>query len=45
MKNATDKDEVWQIAAVHVKTTHGIPTIPPDLAEKVSAATHRPVSP
>lgn len=40
VKNATNKDEVLQIAAVHAKTTHGIQSVPPDLAEKISAAIH-----
>ncbi len=40
VKNGTSKDEVMQIAAIHAKTAHGMATIPPDLAAKVTAAIH-----
>ena len=40
VKNATNKDEAMQIAAVHAKVAHGIQSIPADLAAKVSAAIH-----
>ncbi|HTS33669.1 MAG TPA: DUF1059 domain-containing protein [Thermoplasmata archaeon] len=34
-----------EIAAVHAKAIHGMATIPPDVAAKVSAAIHRVVRP
>ena len=37
-KNATSKDEALQLAATHARVTHGMATIPPDLAAKVNAA-------
>ncbi len=37
-KDATSKDEAMQLAATHAKVAHGIATIPPDLAAKVTAA-------
>lgn len=37
-KNATSRDEALQLAATHAKIAHGIMTIPPNLATKVSAA-------
>jgi predicted small metal-binding protein len=40
VKNATTREEAMQIAAVHAKATHGMATIPPDVAAKVSAAIH-----
>lgn len=38
VKNGSNKDEVAQIAAVHARVAHGMQTIPPDVASKVSAA-------
>lgn len=38
VKNASSKDEVMQIAAVHAKVAHNMQTIPPDVAQKVSSA-------
>ncbi len=35
---ASSKDEVMQIAAAHAKHAHGMATVPPDVATKVSAA-------
>ena len=35
---ASSKDEVMQIAAIHAKQAHNMETIPPDVAQKVSAA-------
>ena len=40
VKGASSKDEVMQIVSVHAKTTHNMQTIPPDVAQKVSSATH-----
>ena len=34
----SSKDEVMQIAAVHAKASHGMDSIPADVAAKVSAA-------
>ena len=38
VNGASSKDEVMQIAAVHAKQAHKMETIPPDVAQKVSAA-------
>ena len=40
VKNSTSTDETLQIAAIHAKVAHGISSIPPDLAAKVSGAIH-----
>ncbi len=40
IKNGTHKDEVMQMAAIHAKNAHGMATISPDMAAKVSAAIH-----
>jgi predicted small metal-binding protein len=40
VKGAATRDEVMQIAAVHAKMVHGMATIPPEVATKVSAAIH-----
>ena len=40
VKDATNKDEVMQIVAVHAKVGHGMESVPADLAAKVSAAIH-----
>jgi predicted small metal-binding protein len=37
-KDASSKDEAMQLAATHARVTHGMQTIPPDLAAKVNAA-------
>jgi predicted small metal-binding protein len=38
VKGATSRDEVMQIASVHAKQAHKMETIPPEVAQKVSAA-------
>lgn len=35
VKGASSRDEVTQLAAVHAKLTHGMQSIPPDVAQKV----------
>ncbi|MGI0133211.1 MAG: DUF1059 domain-containing protein [Thermoplasmata archaeon] len=40
VKDATSKDEAIQLASVHAKLTHGMPTIPPDVAAKLSGVIH-----
>ena len=40
IQGATTKDEVVQLASVHARLTHGMESIPPDVAAKVSAAVH-----
>lgn len=40
VKNATSQDEAMQIAVIHAKFAHGIQSVPPELAAKVSAAIH-----
>ncbi len=40
VRNGSSKDEVVQIASVHAKAAHGMTTVPPDLAGKISAAIH-----
>jgi predicted small metal-binding protein len=40
IKNGSSRDEVMQMAALHAKNAHGMATIPPELAPKVSAAIH-----
>ena len=38
VKGASSKDEVMQVASVHAKATHGMQTVPPEIAQKVSSA-------
>jgi predicted small metal-binding protein len=38
VKGAASRDEVMQIASVHAKQAHKMETIPPEVAQKVSAA-------
>ena len=38
VKNASSRDEVMQIAAIHAKQAHHMESIPSDVAAKVSAA-------
>ena len=38
VKGASSRDEVMQIASVHAKVTHGMQTVPPEIAQKVSSA-------
>ncbi len=38
VKGSSSRDEVMQLASIHAKVTHGMQTIPPDVAQKVSAA-------
>ena len=35
---SSSRDEVMQIAATHAKHAHGMATVPPEIATKVSAA-------
>ncbi len=37
---AATKDEVMQLAAVHARATHGMESIPSDVAAKIDAAIH-----
>ncbi|MDG7035817.1 MAG: DUF1059 domain-containing protein [Nitrososphaerota archaeon] len=38
VKGASSKDELMQIASIHAKVAHGIQSVSPDLAQKVSSA-------
>ncbi|MEM3671286.1 MAG: DUF1059 domain-containing protein [Thermoprotei archaeon] len=38
VKGGSSKEEVMQLAQVHAKLAHHMETIPPDVAQKVSAA-------
>jgi predicted small metal-binding protein len=38
VKGASSKDEAMQLAGVHAKMAHGVTSLPPELANKVSAA-------
>ena len=38
VKGASSRDEVVQLAGLHAKQAHKMETIPPDVAQKVSAA-------
>lgn len=38
VKGSSSRDEVMQLASIHAKVTHGMETIPPDVAQKVSSA-------
>lgn len=38
VKGASSKEEVMEIASVHARRTHGMETIPADMAAKVSSA-------
>lgn len=38
VKGVPSKDEVMQIASVHAKVAHGMQTVPPEVAQKVSSA-------
>ncbi len=40
INNALSQEEVLQEAQVHARLAHGMSTIPPDVAAKVSAAIH-----
>lgn len=40
VNGASSKDEVSQIAVLHAKVAHGMTTISPELAAKVSQAIH-----
>ncbi len=38
VRGASSRDEVMQIAVAHAKHAHGMATVPPEVASKVSAA-------
>ena len=38
VKGASSRDEIMQLVSVHAKATHGMQSVSPEVAQKVSSA-------